>query len=130
MRAYTVATAALALGVDPKWLDNALSHHDVPGVTRSQRGVRRRIPPRSVVIIALSRMLGAELSIPLHRALEIGAGIESGNGPEHRISDALALRVDCDRIRADVLRRLDDAAEFAAVPRRGRRPRLHIDSAP
>ena len=130
MRAYTVATAALALGVQPKWLDNALSHHSVPGVARSHRGVRRRIPPQSVVIMALARTLGAELSIPLHRALEIAAHVESGKGPEYRISDGLALTIDREGIRADVLRRLDEAAEFAGVPQRGRRPRRQADSAP
>jgi hypothetical protein len=36
----------------------------------------------------------------------------------------LTLRIDRDRLHSELSRRLDDAAEFAAVPRRGRRPRL------
>ena len=130
MRGYTVATTALALGVEPKWLDNALSHHHIPGVARSRRGVRRRIPSRSVVIIAIAEMLGAQLSIPLQRALEIAANLESAESAEYRVSDVLTLRMDVDSLRADVLRRLDEAAEFAAVPRRGRRPRVRAASAP
>ena len=130
MRAYTVATAALALDVDSKWIDNALSHHHVPGVPRSRRGVRRRIPPRSVVIIAIARSLNTELMVPLQRALEIAITIESGASTDYRASEDLTLRVDLDRVRARVFRRLDEAAEFAAVPRRGRRPSRRAESAP
>ena len=130
MRAYTVGTTALALNVDPKWIDNAISHHSIPGIARSARGVRRRIPPRSVFIIALARTLGVELSIPLHRALEIAIDVESREDAEHPVSDLLTLRIDRDQLRAALARRLDDAAEFAAVPKRGRRPRRDASSGP
>ena len=130
MRAYTVATTALALNIDPKWIDNLLSHHHLPGIARSQRGVRRRIPPRSFFIIALARTLGAELSIPLHRALEIATDLESRETTEYAISDLLTLRIDRARLHADLARRLDEAAEIAAVPRRGRPPRRSAGSAP
>ena|SRR5688500_8072572 len=130
MRAYTVATTALALDVDAKWIDNLLSHHKLPGVARSQRGVRRRIPPRSVFMIALARSLGVELSIPLHRALEIAIELESRQAVEYRISDLLTFRIDRDRFHSELSRRLDDAAEIAAVPQRGRPPRLSTGSRP
>ena len=129
MRAYTVATTALALEVDSKWIDNALSHHDIPGIARSQRGVRRRIPPRSVFIIALARILAVELSIPLHRALEIAIDIESHDVAEYRVSGLIVLRVDRDQLRASLTQRLNDAAEVAAVPRRGRPPLRRSGSA-
>ena len=128
MRAYTVATAALAIGVDPKWVDNLISHHHVPGISRSARGVRRRIPPRSVFVIALARILGVELSVPLHRALDIAIKLEYGDTPEYPISELLTLRIERERLRSDLTRRLADAAEFAAVPRRGRRPRRDASS--
>ncbi len=130
MRGYTVTTAALALDVDHKWLDNLLSQHSVPGVTRVQRGVRRRLPPRSISIIALARALHAEMSVPVHRALEIAVGIIDSSTPGHPLGDFLSLHLDRDGFVADVNRRLDDAAEVAAVPLRGRRPRAASGSGP
>lgn len=123
MRAYTVATAALALDVDPKWIDNLLSHHNIPGVAHAQRGTRRRIPPHSIRIIAVARALAADLAIPLHRAVELAIDIDARDQSDIRISDLIVLHLDRDRLHADLARRLDEAAEFAAVPRRGRKPR-------
>lgn len=123
MRAYTVATAALALDVDTKWIDNLLSHHPIPGVAHAQRGVRRRIPPGSIRIIAVARTLATDLSLPLNRAVDLAIDIEARERSDIRISDLIVLHLDRDRLHADLARRLNDAAEFAAVPRRGRKPR-------
>lgn len=122
MRAYTVATAAFALDTDPKWIDNLLSHHHIPGVAHSRRGTRRRIPPNSVRIIAIARILAAGLSLPLNRAVELAIHFEAHDRNDIRIADLIVLHLDRDRLHADLARRLDDAAEFAAVPRRGRKP--------
>ena len=130
MRAYTVITTALALGVDHKWLDNLLSHNTVPGIARSQRGVRRRIPPRSVSIIALAHRLHTALSIPVHRAVEIATELMDSPDGEQQVAAFLSLRIERESFVADVARRLDDAAEFAAVPPRGRRPRGRTSSGP
>ena len=122
MRAYTLATAAFALDVDTKWIDNLLSHHTVPGVVASKRGVRRRIPPRSILIIAIAHALSATLGMPLHRALELAIAMESSGGRLHQVSNLIQLRIDLVALQTDLARRLNDAAEFAAVPRRGRPP--------
>lgn len=123
MRAYTVATAALALRTDPKWIDNLLSHHEVPGVAHAQRGVRRRISPSSVRIIAIARALVDDLSLPLHRAVALAIELESHEKNAFPISEHIVLHLDRGRLLSDLAQRLDEAAEFAAVPKRGRRPR-------
>ena len=130
MRAYTVATAALALDADPKWIDNLLSHHQIPGVSHAQRGIRRRIPAHSIRIIAVARALAADLAVPLHRAVELAIDIEARDRPDIRISDLIVLHLNRDRLHADLARRLDEAAEFAAVPRRGRKPRRNSSQRP
>ena len=43
MRAYTVATVAVTLGVTPKWLDNALSRFPIRGVLQSRQGVSQNL---------------------------------------------------------------------------------------
>jgi hypothetical protein len=41
-RVYTIATAALALNISTKWLDNILSHNKILGVRQNRQGVARR----------------------------------------------------------------------------------------
>lgn len=130
MRAYTVTTTALALGVDHKWLDNLISHHDVPGIARVQRGVRRRIPPRSVATIAVIHALHTTLSVPVHRAVDIAIDIMASSNGEQQLTAFMDLRIDRGTLIDEVTRRLDEAAEFAAVPPRGRRPRGRSGSGP
>ena len=125
MRAYTVTTAALALDVPYKWLDNLLSHHGVPGVVQRRQGVRRRLPPQSILIIAVARTLIDDLSIPTHRALQLAAELVAAPTSELAVSPRIALRLDKRTLAADLRARLDEAAEVTAVPRRGRRPAQH-----
>ena len=66
-RAYDVRTVALALDVQPKWLDNLLSHHALTGVTRSRQGVERHISDDGVLAIQLVRLL-ADLGVSVARA--------------------------------------------------------------
>lgn len=121
-RAYTIATAALALGVETKWLDNTLSHFVIPGVARRRQGVARKLSIESLVLLSVAVLLGRSLSIPLPRALEISREITAGTG--RLAADAnLRLTVDLDKLRTELFERLETAVEIAPVPRRGRPPR-------
>ena len=71
MRGYSVATAALALGVEYKWLDNLLSQNRVQGVSQSRQGVQRRLPPEALYVIATVHRLNRGLQIPVGTALEL-----------------------------------------------------------
>lgn len=125
MRAYTVTTVAVALDVPAKWVDNLLSRHTLPGVTRSRQGVPRRLTEEAVIVLELVLRLTEELAIPSPRAVTIAASLVKGSRPlaRHAAGEASELVVDIDSIAREVNRRLADAVEFAPVPVRGRPPR-------
>ena len=121
-RAYTIATAALALKVETKWLDNTLSHFLVPGVAQKTQGVARKLTIESLLLLSVTILLGQSLGVPLARALDlshrvIGAG---GRLSAHPLMD---LAVDIQKVRTELLDRLETAVEIAPIPRRGRPPK-------
>lgn len=123
-RAYSVAAAAFALDVAPKWLDNFLSHHDVPGVVAAERGLARRIPLSALVVVAIARDLQRELGVGLGRGLEaavrlVGRDDDTSILP---IGEAAVLRVDLAALRRSIEDRLVIAMEVLVAPRRGRPP--------
>ena len=60
-RAYTIATAALTLGMSIKWLDNTLSHIRIPGVQQERQGVARRITIDGLLVLTVATLLINEL---------------------------------------------------------------------
>ena len=119
MRAYTVAVAALALDVDPKWIDNVLSHHHIKGVERKRQGIQRRIPPESLLTLAGARHLVDALGLPISRAIELveKAGTSAGRA---EASPLLQIELDLTTVANEVNERLADAVEGAAYKPRGR----------
>ena len=121
-RAYTIATAALALGVPAKWLDNTLSHFRIEGVEQERQGLARRLSLHALLVLAVSTLLTRELGIPVARALELAKNIIAGNG-ELVFGDRLRLSTELATVRVDLLRSLEHAVEVAPLPRRGRPPK-------
>lgn len=129
MRGYSLATAALALDVDPKWLDNLLSQNRVDGVRQTRQGVQRRIAPDALYVIATVHDLSRQLRVPVVAALQIAHELwrrppETGaeDFAELRIG-TLAVQVDRRQTRARIEAALADALEMAPRTRRGRPPR-------
>lgn len=129
MRGYSVVAAALALSVDPKWLDNVLSQHRVEGVAQTRQGVQRRLAPSALYLIATVHTLNRELQVPVGGALSIAHALwrdppEAGESDQgiHRI-EGISLRIDRSEIKARVDAALAEAVEIAPRPRRGRPPR-------
>lgn len=120
-RAYTVGTAALALDVPAKWLDNVLSHFQVPGVSQERQGISRKVSLEGVLHLALALSLIDELEIPTANALRL-AGTISQAGGQHRTGSGITIGLDLSTIRAGLEARLAQAVEIAPVPRRGRPP--------
>lgn len=120
MRVYDVAIAALALGVDRKWLDNLLAQHTLAGVEHVARGVPRRLSVRALVTAAAVRDLHRELGLPVARAVEVAEAV--GRAAHHRLqlSPALSVHLDLTAIERDVEHRLVHAMEIAIPQRRGR----------
>ncbi len=131
MRGYSVATAALALGVDTKWLDNLLSQNRVPGVAQSRQGVQRRIQPAALYLIATVHALNRDLQIPVATALRLAQGIWLGSeseGPAGELATLPVGEIALQLNREDLKRRMDqalaEAVEMAPRPKRGRPPKV------
>jgi hypothetical protein len=118
-RAYTVATAALALDVSAKWVDNILSHHTVPGVDQQRQGVARKLSIDGLLILALTTFLIQELGAPAPKAIGIAEIILRNEG-RYESPRGLSLILDLSAFQTSLLERLENAVEMAPVPRRGR----------
>lgn len=126
MRGYSVATAALALEIDYKWLDNLLSLNRVQGVSQSRQGVQRRIAPGALYVIATVHRLNRGLQIPVARALELAHELwqipASGVSPNTAIVslEGVGLTVEREKLRTLVDEAVVGALEIAPRIRRGR----------
>ena len=120
MRAYTVDVAATALDVERKFLDNLLSHHDIPGCVGGRQGVRRRITREGMSVLALMVTLVRGLGIPGARAVSVARDLHADGGVQ--VSPTLHVALDRGLLERDLERRLASAVESAREPRRGRPP--------
>ncbi|HMJ17610.1 MAG TPA: hypothetical protein VK478_04400 [Gemmatimonadaceae bacterium] len=120
-RAYTVATAALALGVTAKWVDNILSHNKVLGIRQERQGIARHLSIEGLMILGLTALLNSELGLPTAEAIRIAEEIAKANG-QYFARQGLSVQIDLASFQASLLERLENAVEIAPVPRRGRPP--------
>lgn len=120
-RAYTVATAALALGVSTKWVDNILSHHKVVGISQERQGVARHLSIEGLFVLALTALLSHELGIPTAKAIIIAERIMKNDG-RYQAEQGLSIELDLVAFQTGLLERLENAVEIAPIPRRGRPP--------
>jgi len=123
MRAVTTGTAAFALGISKKDLDNILSRYPVRGFYRGQRGVARRLSVVSIEQVALAIDLAREYSIPTPTGLLLAEeALSSREGVITTPSGHLAIHADLERVRRDLYAKLTEAIEYVIPPRRGRPP--------
>lgn len=120
-RAYTVATAALALNVSVKWLDNTLSHFRVQGVDQSRQGIARRLSIESLTLLAIATVIVRDLNTPVRNAIDIATQLVQSNGTVTR-PGGISISIDLEETSALLLERLEHAVEIAPLPRRGRPP--------
>jgi hypothetical protein len=120
-RSYHVDIAAFAAGVDRKWIDNLLSHFNVPGVESQKRGVARRLSLEAIRTVVLVRALAAETGLSVDRALATATALLDRADARASASPWISLQIDRAAFDADVERRLAAAVE-AVVPRKRGRP--------
>jgi len=118
-RAYTIATAALALGTSVKWLDNVLSHNRVPGVAQERQGISRRLTVEALLVLALVVLLIQEFGLPTSKAISLAEGLTRNEG-RYSAQQGLNLNLDLASFRLQLLERLENAVEIAPIPKRGR----------
>jgi len=121
-RAYTIATAALALGIPPKWLDNVLSHYKVPGVAQEKQGVARRISVEGLLLLAATLLLTRELGLATAKAIELATTVIASDGAVE-FRGGMRIELDLGNLRTGILSQLERAVEVAPLPRRGRPPK-------
>jgi hypothetical protein len=121
MRAYTVATVAVSLGVTPKWLDNILTRFPVSGVVQSRQGVSRRLGPQAIVTLHLANELIRTLGMPLGAALSLAERAGNADGVASiALFSSTSLTIDLHTASREVSERLAHAVEVTPVPKRGR----------
>ena len=120
-RAYTIATAALALGTSVKWLDNVLSHNRVSGVAQERQGISRRLTVEGLLVLALTVLLIQELGLPTPKAIVLAEDLVKNEG-RYMAQQGLTVALDLPSFRIRLLENLENAVEIAPVPKRGRPP--------
>ena len=118
-RAYTVATAALALGMSVKWVDNILSHNKIVGIRQERQGIARRLSVEGLLVLALTALLIHELGLSTARAIIVAEGVTKGGG-RFPAGQGLSIEIDLASFQVSLLERLENAVEIAPIPRRGR----------
>ncbi len=120
---YHVEIAGFAAGAESKWLDNLLSHFEIPGVESGRQGVARRISPEAVHQIALIRLLTRELGVDVPRAVELSGRLLADEHGRVALPAGLDIRLDRATFKREIDRAIAEAVEWVAPRRRGRPPR-------
>jgi hypothetical protein len=121
-RSYSVSTVQLVLDAPAKWVDNVLTHHEVPGVVRGRRGLSRGLPPRALLVLGVALEVIRELQMPIGAAIALATSLCDDPTREVRVTTEITLRVDVLAIERRLERRLLEATEVAGAKRRGRPP--------
>ena len=122
MRLYHIDIARHAADAERKWIDNLLSHFDIPGVERRQRGASRRITPTGIYHIALARHVALRFDMSVKSAVGLAKSLMRSDSPEHPIFPGLSLQFDRRQFEAAIDARVIDAVEAVIPARRGRPP--------
>jgi hypothetical protein len=122
MRTFSTATAAHALGVDRKVLDNLLTREAKALVGVGRRGKDRRISFLVLEQLALALLLKRDLGVSLAKGLELAAAIVRSPTGEVAVGSLGMLRYEPTGLRLPLETALADALEEVAPPRRGRPP--------
>ncbi len=121
-RHYHVDIARFAATVDRKWIDNLLSHFDIPGVDGGKQGVARRVSSTGIYHIALIRRLCLEFGVPTERAVQLAGQLLTTNATHVTLGADLELKLDRDSFQRTVDALVAEAVESVVPRRRGRPP--------
>jgi hypothetical protein len=121
-RSYHVDIARHVANADCKWMDNLLSHFDVPGVTRGKQGLPRRLTEDGIAHVVLVRRLSSVLGVRIGDAVTLASNLLSHTSSV-AIDSGVDLRIDRSVFFAEVGDLVRHAAEAIEPARRGR-PRV------
>jgi hypothetical protein len=121
-RHYHIDIAVFAAESDRKWVDNLLSHFDVPGVEAAKQGVARQLSRSGVYHVALTRRLWLDAGMSVEAALAAARRLLSDPSGRLLLAPSLELRLDRDDFRSRIDERINEAVESIVPRRRGRPP--------
>lgn len=130
MRSYHIDIARHVTDAERKWIDNLLSHFDIPGVERSRRGSPRRITATGIYHIALARHIVLELSTTLKAATALAEALLRSNELHLPVFEGLSFRFDRHAFESAVDARIAEAVEMIVPARRGRPPTSSSEPTP
>jgi len=121
-RRYSIAVVALAADAPPKWVDNLLSQHRLPGIRSERRGVAREIDEAGALAIMVTRRLHADLEMTVARAVDCARQvIESRESPSQiRLGHGISIVIDIPALERQLRHAIVAAMEGFVQPRRGR----------
>ncbi len=121
-RNYSVAVVALASGAPPKWVDNLLSQHPLPGIRSARRGVAREIDEAGALAVMVTRRLHVDLEITVARAVECARDIVASTESPARVQvgDGISISIDVAALEQQLRHSIVAAMEGFIQPRRGR----------
>jgi len=119
-RLYHVDIARHAAVADQKWVDNLLSHYEIPGVEGGRQGSARRISANGIHQIALVRLLTQALDLSVRRAVHLAQLLIVANSAPVGLDSGLEIRLDLERFRLNVQALIADGVESVTPARRGR----------
>src|SRR5437660_794230 len=124
-RHYHIDIAAFAAEADKKWVDNLLSHFDVPGVVIAKQGVARRISVHGVYHVALTHLLWSQAGLAVDVALGIANRLLATDANHLALARGVTLNIDRRAFQGEVDRAIAEAVESIIPRRRGRPPGRH-----
>ena|SRR6266850_3956914 len=125
-RSYDARIVALTIGQSHKWVDNLLSHHHLPSISKGRQGLQRTISDDGLLAIEVARVLTVELGVSLARAAELTRiAFAARSGHEMRVAadSGLVLSFELGTIERRLRGRMTEVMESVGHVRRGRRPR-------
>jgi len=122
LQKITTATAARALGVDRKVLDNILSREGRHLVQPGRQGRCRRLPVAALEVLAVALLLNRDLEIPVAKGIDLAKSLRSAPNQEIGVGRLGKLIFSVSALRPLLLASIGEAIEEVHPPRRGRPP--------
>lgn len=120
MRTLSTASAAAAIGVDRKTLDNVLAREAKSLILTGQHGRSRRIPVAALERIAVAFVLNRDLGVSVAKGLELAQLIFAAPSSRVAVGSLGTLTFDVSSLRRTLELAIDEALESVAEPARGR----------
>ena len=120
MKTLSTVSAAAALGVDRKVLDNALAREARSLVLSGRRGRSRQIPIAALERIAIAFVLNRDLGVTVAKGLELAEQVVAAPAAPIAIGSLGTLTFDVPRLRETLEAAVGEALESVAEPARGR----------